>query len=262
MTHDQQYDILDDLLALKERYATLDEDTRARLKAHVILNSADHRAVTEAADISGDDWAHIYPPTERPRVSTTAAIDTFLETYGHASPEEDALLERLIFNPTPDYAGVLEAREPIQDGVAPSADDLTLSRIDSFMSAHQKRPSEARTDTPSAPVVTAADSDGAAPAATDNHTSAAPDAPTTEKTPAARGKAAVPMPTGADITSPQASSLSESLAKIYIRQGRYRRAFEIISDLNLKYPEKSVYFADQLRFLKKLMLIEDRMKQQ
>jgi hypothetical protein len=52
------------------------------------------------------------------------------------------------------------------------------------------------------------------------------------------------------------SSLSESLAKIYIKQGRYERAFEIISDLNLNYPEKSVYFADQLRFLQKLIALQ------
>ena len=50
------------------------------------------------------------------------------------------------------------------------------------------------------------------------------------------------------------SLLSESLAKIYIKQGRYAKAFEIISNLSLKYPEKSVYFADQMRFLQKLII--------
>ncbi|MDE6395422.1 MAG: tetratricopeptide repeat protein, partial [Duncaniella sp.] len=50
------------------------------------------------------------------------------------------------------------------------------------------------------------------------------------------------------------SSLSESLAKIYIRQKRYDKAFEIIHTLSLNNPKKSAYFADQLRFLRKLML--------
>ena len=36
--------------------------------------------------------------------TTSAAIDDFLDTYGHRSHEEDSLLERLIFNPVPDYA--------------------------------------------------------------------------------------------------------------------------------------------------------------
>jgi len=47
--------------------------------------------------------------------------------------------------------------------------------------------------------------------------------------------------------------LTESLAKIYIKQKRYYKAIEIIRKLSLKYPEKSVYFADQIRFLEKLI---------
>ncbi|MCM1037565.1 MAG: hypothetical protein NC406_09620, partial [Bacteroides sp.] len=52
------------------------------------------------------------------------------------------------------------------------------------------------------------------------------------------------------------SLLSESLARIFIKQGRYERAYEIISNLSLNYPKKSIYFADQLRYLRKLMLIQ------
>ncbi|MFZ4456253.1 MAG: tetratricopeptide repeat protein [Bacteroidales bacterium] len=47
--------------------------------------------------------------------------------------------------------------------------------------------------------------------------------------------------------------LTESLAKIYIKQKRYYKAIEIIRRLSLKYPEKSIYFADQIRFLEKLI---------
>ncbi len=50
------------------------------------------------------------------------------------------------------------------------------------------------------------------------------------------------------------SLLSESLAKIYISRGKYDKAYEIIRSLSLKYPKKSIYFADQLRFLQKLIL--------
>ena len=57
------------------------------------------------------------------------------------------------------------------------------------------------------------------------------------------------------------SLLSESLAKIYIKQRRYDKAFEIISGLSLKYPEKSIYFADQLRFLQKLIINQKYLKQ-
>ncbi len=47
---------------------------------------------------------------------------------------------------------------------------------------------------------------------------------------------------------------TETLAKIYIKQGRYSKALEIIQRLNLNYPKKNAYFADQMRFLEKLIL--------
>ena len=53
---------------------------------------------------------------------------------------------------------------------------------------------------------------------------------------------------------------TETLARIYIKQGRYSKALEIIQRLNLVYPKKSRYFADQIRFLEKL--IENNNKKQ
>jgi len=46
---------------------------------------------------------------------------------------------------------------------------------------------------------------------------------------------------------------TETLARIYIKQGRYSKALEIISRLSLQYPKKNAYFADQIRFLEKLI---------
>lgn len=48
--------------------------------------------------------------------------------------------------------------------------------------------------------------------------------------------------------------LTETLAKIYVKQQRYDKALEIIKKLNLKYPKKNAYFADQIRFLEKLII--------
>lgn len=55
---------------------------------------------------------------------------------------------------------------------------------------------------------------------------------------------------------------TETLAKIYIKQGRYSKALEIIQRLNLNYPKKNAYFADQIRFLRKLILNEKGKKPQ
>lgn len=52
------------------------------------------------------------------------------------------------------------------------------------------------------------------------------------------------------------SFFTETLAKIYIKQGRFAKALEIISTLNANYPNKSVYFADQMRYLRKLIVNE------
>ena len=48
--------------------------------------------------------------------------------------------------------------------------------------------------------------------------------------------------------------MTETLARIYIKQGKYAKAIEIIRRLSLKYPKKNRYFADQIRFLEKLIV--------
>lgn len=50
------------------------------------------------------------------------------------------------------------------------------------------------------------------------------------------------------------SCFTETLAKIYIKQQRYDKALEIIKKLSLNYPKKNAYFADQIRFLEKLII--------
>ena len=56
-------------------------------------------------------------------------------------------------------------------------------------------------------------------------------------------------------TSLDDSYFTETLARVYISQKRYDKALEIIRALNLKYPEKNIYFADQIRYLEKIINI-------
>lgn len=45
---------------------------------------------------------------------------------------------------------------------------------------------------------------------------------------------------------------SETLADIYVKQGNYAKAVSIYQKLSLKYPQKSIYFADQISKIEKL----------
>ena len=64
------------------------------------------------------------------------------------------------------------------------------------------------------------------------------------------------MPTSSreEISKGEESYFTETLSRIYIKQGRYEKALEIITQLNLNIPKKNAYFADQIRFLEKLII--------
>ena len=49
------------------------------------------------------------------------------------------------------------------------------------------------------------------------------------------------------------AELSEALFKLMVKNKNYRKALEIINELSLKNPKKSIYFAYQTRFLEKLI---------
>lgn len=167
-----------------------------------------------------------YPPEQRTACTdTTETIDRFLSNYSTTnSDKETAILEQLIFNPVVDYASVLEADTKktrlSQDEATPGSDD---DRINQFILKTKKEN---------------------------------PLLPETQPT----GELPPPIPDGTPVETPPQhfddSSFSESLAKIYIRQKNYTGAYEIITKLNLKNPEKNIYFAVQLRFLKKLIANE------
>ncbi len=215
--------ILPARLLLERAGHTVDDETRRRLLVRVALNSSDQESLRDILDPMAAGFDDFYPQ-EKPAapVGTEATIDKFIETYGTPDPREEEILTRLIFNPTPDYAQLL-ARE--EEASLPSGDDAPEGSQDSLINDFILK-SRAR--------------QGYFPASDTDDQPVKPQ----------------PLSPVSDPESSDDSLLSESLAKVYIRQRRYAKAYEIIEGLSLNFPEKSIYFADQLRFLQKLMLVE------
>lgn len=222
------YSIVPPILLLRHCAGSLTEEETEGLHTRVALLT-EHRP-TLAFAAYGDKWADFYPEPEQPEAKKTVdVIDTFLSTYGSCTPEEEKMLERMIFNPTPDYAEML-AREEQENLPPDDSTDTEPGSQDALINAFIRSQHPAA----HAPSLMPEPDDCAAE-------------PAGPKTPVAR-------PEHTDD-----SLLSESLAKIFIKQGRYERAYEIISGLNLKFPKKSAYFADQLRFLQKLIINQRRL---
>ena len=81
-----------------------------------------------------------------------------------------------------------------------------------------------------------------------------------------QGRIMLDLPEEDNNDSPQEESdedndeeyFTETLARSYIKQGRYQKALDIISRLSSKYPQKNAYFADQIRFLEKLIINKNK----
>ena len=54
--------------------------------------------------------------------------------------------------------------------------------------------------------------------------------------------------------------MTETLAKVFVKQKKYRKAIEAYNILGLKYPEKNGFFADQIKKIKKLKKLEKNKK--
>ena len=219
---DVPYCVLPKLLFLKSNGVKGNEDVLARLA----IAFPDRRALAIMLGEEAEALACFYPPEPIPETPDTAtAIDRFLDNYGKSNPAEVDAINQAIFNPQPDYADVLAAREKEEGEIQLTGGDEQDELINKFI-AEQRQLGQQAAQTP---VVN----------------------PVGEQEKAEIAEDIIDNPTETD-----ESMLSESLAKMYIARHKYSRALEIIKELSLKYPEKSIYFADQIRFLTKLVLNE------
>ena len=214
-------------IALLKGDCGLSQEEREKITALAATSIPDREELFNHTGKDADKFADFYPEEEKGDESTMDTISHFLDTFGNDDEDEIKALEQLIFNPVPDYAQLLAKEE---EGSAPAEGELDAAnmsekdlRINKFIAKSKKQsgrfPTEGRE----------------------------------EVVPYEVTEAPSPKVAGDNADS---SLLTESLAKIYIRQHRYEKALEIIMSLSLNFPEKSIYFADQMRFLKKLIVNE------
>lgn len=211
-----------------------DASTRNRIALYAaIATPGDTKTIQfKLADLStglptDDDF---YPQSSmQHQPDTEETIDTFLSEYSSSeSNKEIDVIEQMIFNPVADYASILEEEErhsiPKEGEAAAGSDEDIINR---FIIKNRGNETIANTD---------------------SRQSITPP----------------PVPERKYIKKPASSNdestFSESLAKIYLHRKNYAGAHEIINKLNLKFPEKNIYFAVQLRFLEKLLLNESLKK--
>ncbi|WP_407401250.1 hypothetical protein [Sodaliphilus sp.] len=207
------------LLYLKEHGIEGNEE----LLGLLAIASPDRKVLATHLGDGVDNFAGFYPPEAKPETpDTDDAIDRFLNSFGSNNPRELEAINNAIFNPTPDYADILAAQDddtPMQP--LTQQDEL----INNFITESKQR-ERAVAQAPSQPHVEEQEKAEIAHEVIDEHEHI------------------------------DDSMLQESLAKSYISRRKYAQALEIIENINLRFPEKSIYFADQIRFLRKLVLNE------
>ena len=216
MAADYPYFTIPQLLYLKNTPEAMPDEQRIQL---ALLHASPDEHLETVLGIEGESFADLYP--EAPYTDTTMqAIDLFLGTYQKGGKQNsDESLDRLISGnilAQSDYMSNLLREENNETGI--TAEQKTES---------QSKPKSIRENK------------------TESDTSTA----NRKSNTSTRENGETNPETGSDDTF-----FTESLAKIYIKQRRYEKALQIIKKLSLKYPEKNIYFADQIRFLEKLII--------
>ena len=201
--------------------------------------------------VEGDRLSVELPEPEEPATDSFDLIDHFLDvalTSGEDLPTglqlETAALREEYFageeelSETAALSALLPERASAESvasaASSPLEDALRTSSLEATSTASAA----------SAPTASAATLLGAEPATPSVRASSPQPSPSAPSEPHARPALEAEL---------EESLLSETLSKIYIQQQHYDKALRIIRALSLNYPEKNRFFADQIRFLERLI---------
>lgn len=240
------------------------------LRTRIALAIGDREALMRVLDPDAD-FADFYPDMQPVKLTTNDTIDAFLNRFGTPGDHETDLLTRMIFDSGARAPLSEDAAEEAASAAAEPAPDATATRIDAFLATsrqparvpealrHLEEEAEAPAETPAAAALNTLSSPVASSAQAAAQPSAAkPSAPPLNTLSSLNSLNSLSAPSAPSAqTRPKASSLSVSLAAMMIKNGNYPKALEIINELNLANPEKSIIFADQIRFLRKLIKIQE-----
>ncbi len=194
---------------------------------------------TEALELLKENPAFVYAAVVALRTSDDPSEKQRLRRVIAANVGDTASLRELLGADSAPLAGFYPDQTP-----SLTTDDTISSFIERF-GGNQQTP-EWIENIPEAPGP-----------GTEQPTQPAGTAESAETTEAA--EAAEPSEHTTEAVAPQKpADLTESFARIMIKNRNYTKALEIITELNLKNPEKSIYFADQMRFLRKLIALQSR----
>lgn len=175
--------------------------------------------------------------TDEPTIDRTQSL---IESFLSSQPESPQQRRTQPVDVTTDYMAYLEQMDDLPD--ADTSGQTAI--IDEFMDRTGGRIT-----------LPQGEPDPLASTAPSGH----PDSLEEEPRPEPNGADGGEEPLGVPIDDKDEASddyFTETLARIYVKQGKYNKAIEIIRRINLNYPKKSAYFADQIRFLEKLALNE------
>ena len=233
-------------------------EERTRLVRRIAACVGDEATLRTLIGIDPAEFASFYPDMQSPQLSTEATIDSFINRFASEQAAEAPEIEELVLAPAVDYATMLESEaddsedSDIADSESDTDSDSTASLIDSFLKAvPPKSPkSQAKSKSPAIPQAQAAPTLSA-----EAEGQANPDSLVS----GAEDSQPEPQPAPPEAAKPD-SSLSEALFRLMVKNGNYTKALEIINELSLNNPKKSIYFAYQMRFLKKLIKNQENAK--